>query len=106
MLLTSAYTEADDWLFSYFHSKSTSNQEHLNDQTYDAMVDKERTIVNDDDRVKAIYDIQKYLAQQMYAPSSVGSFAYWAIQPRVQNYSFSDSLGKLTETYAKIWLKS
>jgi peptide/nickel transport system substrate-binding protein len=102
----SPYTEADDWLFSYFHSKSTSNQEHLSDSTYDAMVDKERTLTNDDDRVKAVYDIQKYLAQQMYAPSSVGTFTYTATQARVQNYCYSDSLGKATEMYAKVWLQS
>jgi ABC-type transport system substrate-binding protein len=101
----SPYTEADDWLFSYFHSKSTSNQEHLSDPTYDAMVDKERTIVNDDDRVKAVYEIQKYLAKQVYAPSSAGTFVWTATQPRVQNYSYSNSLGKATEMYAKIWLK-
>jgi peptide/nickel transport system substrate-binding protein len=103
---TSSYTEADDWLYSYFHSKSTSNQEHLNDPKYDAMVDKERTLVNDDERVKAVYEIQQYLAQQMYAPSTIGNPAYRAVQARVQNYSFSDSLGKSTEMYAKIWLKS
>jgi peptide/nickel transport system substrate-binding protein len=100
------YSEADDWLFSYFHSKSTSNQEHLNDPTYDAMIDKERTLVNDDDRVKAIYDIQKYLAQQMYAPCTGGTFIFVARQDRVQNYNFSNSLGNGTETYAKLWLSA
>jgi peptide/nickel transport system substrate-binding protein len=100
------YTEADDWLFSYFYSKSTSNQEHLSDPTYDAMLDKERTLLNDDDRVKAVLDIQKYLAQQMYASCTAGSYAYWAVQPRVQNYSFSDSLAKATENYAKVWLRT
>jgi peptide/nickel transport system substrate-binding protein len=99
-----SYTEADDWLFSYFHSKSTSNQEHLNDPALDAMIDKERTLVNDDDRVKAVYDIQKYLAQQMYSPSNIDPYGYWAVQPRVQNYCYSSSLGKSTESYAKIWL--
>jgi peptide/nickel transport system substrate-binding protein len=101
-----SYTEADDWLYAYFHSKSTSNQEHLNDSTYDAMVEKERTLVNDDERVKAVQDIQKYFAQQMYSPSGVGSYYYWAVQSRVQSYSFSDTLGKATEDYAKLWLKA
>jgi peptide/nickel transport system substrate-binding protein len=84
----SPYTEADDWLFSYFHSKSTSNQEHLNDPTYDAMVDKERTIVNDDDRVKAVDDIQKYLAKQLYATMRLctGSTAHRPKARRWQQY--------------------
>jgi len=41
----------------------------------------------------------------MYVPSTVGSYRYEFIQPRVQNYNFSDSLGKQTEMYAKIWLQ-
>jgi len=102
---TSPYTEADDWLFSYFHSKSLSNGEHLNDKDLDAMIDKQRTLVNEDERVKAVQDIQRYLADKMYVPSTVGSYRYEFIQPRVQNYNFSDSLGKQTEMYAKIWLQ-
>jgi peptide/nickel transport system substrate-binding protein len=101
---SSPYTEADDWLYSYFHSKSLSNQEHLNDPTYDAMIDKQRTLVNEDERVKAVLDIQRYLAEKMYVPSTVGSYRYEFTQPRVRNYNFSDSLGKQTEMYAKIWL--
>src|SRR5437763_4143007 len=50
------YTEADDWLYSYFHSKSTANQEHLADPEYDAMVDRERTVVDDGQRLKAVQD--------------------------------------------------
>jgi ABC-type transport system substrate-binding protein len=103
---SASYTEADDWLYSYFHSKSTSNQERLSDPTYDAMVDKERTLVNDDERVKAVYDIEKYIAQQMYAPSTVGSNSVVAVQPRVHNYCYSSSLGAATETYAKLWLNA
>jgi peptide/nickel transport system substrate-binding protein len=98
-------TDADEWLFSYFHSKSTSNQEHLNDAAYDAMVDKERTLVNEDERLKAVQDIQRYLADKVYAPSTVGTYEWAVVSPRVQNYQYSNSLGKNTETYSKLWLK-
>ena len=102
---TSPYTDADEWLFSYFHSKSTSNQEHLSDPKYDAMVDKERTLVNEDDRLKAVKEIQQYLAQQMYAPSTVGTFEWTALQPRVQGYQYtSNSTSRGTETYSKLWI--
>jgi ABC-type transport system substrate-binding protein len=103
---TSPYTDADDWLFSYFHSKSLSNGEHLNDPALDALIDKQRTLVNEDERVKAVQEIQKYIADKMYVPSTVGSYRYEFTQPRVRNYNFSDSLGKQTEMYAKIWLAS
>jgi len=98
-------TDADDWLFSYLHSKSTSNQEHLNDPDYDAMVNKERAAVNEDDRLKQVLDIQKYIAARLYAPSTGGTHNWVAVPPRVQNYQYTAALGMFTETYAKLWLK-
>jgi peptide/nickel transport system substrate-binding protein len=80
------YEEADFWLFTYFHSKSSSNQEHLKDPTYDAMVDKQRMVVNEPDRLNAIRDIQTYLADKMYVPNSVAPPQWSAIQQRVKNY--------------------
>jgi peptide/nickel transport system substrate-binding protein len=97
-------TDADDWLFGYLHSKSTSNQEHLSDPDYDAMVNKERASVNEDDRLKQVLDIQKYIASKMYAPSTGGTHQWVAIQPRVQNYQYTSALGWMTETYARLWL--
>jgi ABC-type transport system substrate-binding protein len=100
------YSDADEWLFNYLHSKSTTNQEHLKDQTLEAMVDKERTLVNEDERLKAVLDIQKYLAEKLYYVSSVGTYQWVGVQSRVQNYNYSNSLGKATESYAKLWLKT
>jgi len=97
-----SFSDADEWLFGYFHSKSTSNQEHLSDPAYDALVDKQRTLVNEDERLKAVLDIQKYLADKLYAPSTVGTYEWNLVLPRVQNYQYSDSLGKMAETYAKL----
>jgi peptide/nickel transport system substrate-binding protein len=105
MMFASAgsYSDADEWLYAYFHSKSTSNQEHLSDSTYDAMVDKQRTLVNEDERLNAVIAIHKYLAEKMYAPSTVGTYEWAVVSPRISNYQYSNSLGKYTETYAKAW---
>jgi peptide/nickel transport system substrate-binding protein len=101
-----AYSDADQWLFTYFASRSTSNQEHLKDPTYDAMIDKERTQVNEADRLKAIRDILTYFADKMYAPNSVSPPEWIAVQPRIHNYQFSSTLGIGTETYAKLWISA
>jgi peptide/nickel transport system substrate-binding protein len=106
MFNQSPYEEADFWLYTYFHSKSVQNQEKLKDPIYDAMVDKQRTVLNEADRVKSIRDILTYLADKMYVPNSVSPPQWSAIQPRVRNYQFSSSLGVGTETYAKLWLQS
>ena len=100
------YTDADEWLFSYFDSDSTSNGEHLKDSTLDSMIAKSRALVNDNDRLKAVEDIQKYIAQQVYVAPTVATYQWVMVQPRVQNYQYSSSLGKDTETYAKLWLKA
>jgi peptide/nickel transport system substrate-binding protein len=100
------YNDPDEWLFSYFHSKSTSNQEHLNDPMLDAMIDKERTMVNEEDRLKAVKDIQQYIADKAYAPSTVGTYNWVMVQPRVQNYNYCATSAKMQEGYAKLWLKS
>jgi peptide/nickel transport system substrate-binding protein len=99
-------TDADDWLFSYLHSKSTSNQEHLSDPDYDAMVAKERAAVSEEERLKLVLEIQRYIAAKMYAPSTGGTHNWVALQPRVQNYQYTAALGWMTETDAKLWLKS
>jgi peptide/nickel transport system substrate-binding protein len=99
------YSEADDWLFNYLHSKSTTPQENLKDPALDAMIDRERTLVNEDDRLKVVQDIQKYIADKMYLIGTAGGYHYAFTQPRVQNYGFSDGAGKFAETYGRLWLK-
>jgi peptide/nickel transport system substrate-binding protein len=103
---TAGLTDPDELLFSYFNSDSTSNQEHLKDPVLDQMLAKERTLVNTDDRLKAVLEIEKYIAQKVYCVPTVGSYRFLAIQPRVQNYQYSNSLGVATETYSKVWLSS
>lgn len=98
------YTEADEYIFSYFHSKSASNGERLNDSKLDSMIDKARTIVNETDRLKAYQDIQKYIAQQMYVVPTCGGGSYVVTQPWVANYNLSVQTDVFAETYSKVWL--
>jgi peptide/nickel transport system substrate-binding protein len=101
------YTDVDEYMFSYFHSKSTSNQEHLSDTALDAMIDKERSILNEDERLKALRDIQKYIAGKMYVVPSVSSFSYTVLKPAVHNYTVCSSTNRLFgETYTNVWLST
>jgi peptide/nickel transport system substrate-binding protein len=102
----SPYEEADFWFFNYFYSRSASNQEHLNDPKFDAMVDHQRTIVDENERVKAVRDIQVYMADQCLAPNFPGGSWWIFVQPRVQNYQWSNSFGEPTESFARLWLSS
>jgi peptide/nickel transport system substrate-binding protein len=100
------FTDADEWIFSFFDSKSTTNTGNVRTPELDAMIAKERTLLNDDERLKAVLDIQKYVAQQMYQVPTVGTYQWTFLNPRVQNYQHSTTNGVMTETYAKLWLKA
>jgi peptide/nickel transport system substrate-binding protein len=102
----SPYTEADEWLFAYWDSKSVNSHENLKDPKMDAMIDKERTLLDEGERVNAVHDIQKYVAEQVYYLPTLGPYAYMLLQPRVHGYQYSSSLGKFTETYTKLWLSA
>jgi peptide/nickel transport system substrate-binding protein len=99
--------EADEILYGYFSSKSTSNPAHLSDPTLDAMIDKERSTLNDDDRMKVVWDIQKYIADKMYViPTGGAAHAFYFAQPHVQTYAATNSFAFETETYAKLWINA
>jgi peptide/nickel transport system substrate-binding protein len=68
---TDGLTTVDDFLYGYFYSTSPTNIVRVKDTQLDAMLDKARGIVNDDDRLKAYKDIQKYLAGKHYELSAV-----------------------------------
>lgn len=101
----SAYTDADEFLFNYFHSTSTTNQEHLSDPALDAMIDKERATITENERLKAATDIQKYIAEQMYAIATVGPLTYTVVQPYVKNYRVGSQYGKFSEAYDQLWIE-
>ncbi len=100
------FTDADEWIFSFFASKSTTNTGNVRTPELDAMIAKERTLLNDDERVKAVLDIQKYVAQQMYQVPTVGTYQWTFLNGRVQHYQHSTTNAVMTETYARLWLSA
>ena len=51
------------------------------------MIDKERTIVSQEERWKACLDIQKYVADKMYMIAFLPQpYNHWALQSRAKNY--------------------
>jgi peptide/nickel transport system substrate-binding protein len=99
-----AFTEVDDFVFGYFHSKSTQNQVRLNDPSLDQMIDKARTEVDENTRLKAYLDIQRYVAGKMYIIPVGWGLGFWMVNSRVQNYQQGSLTGVGVETYSKVWL--
>lgn len=98
-------TTADDYLFKNFHSQSTSSASRVHDSAIDAMIAKERTIVNDEERLKAVLDIQRYIAGQMYTLAGLPhGYTYTLVSPKVSNYLSGETYGVGTSTWAQLWL--
>lgn len=66
-MISSAYSmgaDAHDALQKMYHSKGGRNFAGFNDPQFDAMLDKERSIFNIDERKKAVADMLRYLNDQ------------------------------------------
>ena len=103
--ITSGFDDADEVIFNYFDSASSLRNTALKDPKLDAMVSKYRSILNEDERVRAEIETQKYLASQLYLVDGMTTpFTYWLVQPWVANVNYGISYGTFTETYARLWL--
>jgi peptide/nickel transport system substrate-binding protein len=102
--------DPDGRIFDYFHSRSLVGAEHLKDPQLDAMIDKERTIVNQGERYKACLDIQQYVADKMYFIGFMpGPNSHEALQPWLRNYYPTGVGGTVggtgSESISRIWLE-
>jgi len=102
----SGYDSADEFLFNYFSSKATAALAHLNDPDFDSMQSKARALLDENARTKAYLDIQRYLADKMYAIAGLPQgYVYVMAQPRLQNYQQSSGYGFGTETLSKVSIR-
>ncbi len=100
------YVDIDQYLFAFYSSKSERRNTPINDATFDATITKARAIINEDERLKAYMDIQKYLMDKMYFVAGWPEEPrYRLVQPWVQNYSFWANYSFFTDSYTKLWLK-
>jgi ABC-type transport system substrate-binding protein len=67
------------------------------------MIEKARAILNEDERVAAYLEIQKYLADQVYCVTgNPNGLTNTFVQPRLRNYTLGDAYG--TGTWSQVWL--
>jgi peptide/nickel transport system substrate-binding protein len=105
--MAGGYTDIDEFIFSFYDSQSARRETHLKDPQFDSMLDKARTVVSADERLKAYRDIQRYLIDKAYYLTGYpGQSIFTMVQPRVRNYNFCNTWGYLTESYAQLWLNA
>lgn len=103
----SGYDEVDEYMFNYFNSKTTSGLARLKDPDFDSMQAKARAILDETQRTAAYLDLQRYLADKMYAIAGFPQpYVYTMVGPRVHNFQKSSNYGVGTEEMSKAWIKA
>jgi peptide/nickel transport system substrate-binding protein len=80
-----ALTNVDDFVYGYFYSTSPTSIVRVKDPELDTMLDGARALVNDDGRLKAYKDVQRYIASRVYADGLPFGYNYTLNQPWNQN---------------------
>ncbi len=98
-------TTVDEHLSGWWYSKSTTNMSRLNDPKLDAMIDKARTLLNEEEQLKAYKEVQKYILDNVYCLCGlVNGLGYTLVQPRVRNFTLGDGFGPGPNVWGKLWL--
>lgn len=99
-------TDVDEYLYGWWHSKSTSSISRLNDPMVDALIDRGRTLLNENERVKAALETQRYMLEKTYSACGTPSgLDHTMVQPWLRNYTVGDNYGIGTSAFAQAWLK-
>jgi peptide/nickel transport system substrate-binding protein len=100
------WLEPDDYLFPYFHSTGPKNSFNLSDPTLDQMLDAQRQEFDRDRRRELVYEIQRYLLDNVVARldwvSEIDRGTQW---PYLKNQHYAPWFGDLFNK-ANVWLDS
>ena len=97
------YIEADEWLRAQLYTEASRNRFNLSDPELDAMLTEQLTIIDEDERVEAVHDIQRYVGEHALGYLPVWNYpAQVMVSGRVADY-FPDSRYGYYE-YRLLWL--
>jgi ABC-type transport system substrate-binding protein len=102
--LETPFTEPHDFLFNMYHPSGTRNHAGINDEKLTAMIEQQMRTLDRAERKKQIYDIQRYLADQMYYPPGVAPYRTAALTPQVHDLFPRSDYGFGAEVVPKLWL--
>jgi peptide/nickel transport system substrate-binding protein len=102
--LETPFTEPHDFLFNMYHPKGTRNHAGVNDAKLNEMIEKQARTVDKADRKKQIFEIQRYLGEQMYYPPNAASMRSAGLAPNVRDFYPRSDYGLGAEITPKLWL--
>ena len=102
--LETPFTEPHDFLFGMYHPKGTRNHAGVDDPKLTAMIEQQARTLDHADRKKQIFDIQRYLTEQMYYPANSTGIQTAGLSGAVRDYYPPSDFGRGAEVYPKLWL--
>jgi peptide/nickel transport system substrate-binding protein len=102
--LETPFTEPHDFLFNMYHPNGTRNHAGVNDAKLNAMIDQQTRTLDKAERKRQIFDIQRYLAEQMYYPPNAASIRTAGLSPQVRDFFPRSDFGLGAEVLPKVWL--
>jgi peptide/nickel transport system substrate-binding protein len=102
--LETPFTEPHDFLFNMYHPNGTRNHAGVNDPKLTAMIEQQQKTLDRAERKKQMFDIQRYLGEQMYYPPQSTGMRTAALQPYVKDFYPRSDFGLGGEIVPKLWL--
>jgi ABC-type transport system substrate-binding protein len=102
--LETPFTEPHDFLFNMYHPNGTRNHASVNDPKLTAMIEQQMKTLDRPTRKNQIFDIQRYLADQMYYPPQVAGMRSAGVAPYVKDLYPRSDYGFGAELAPKVWL--
>jgi ABC-type transport system substrate-binding protein len=102
--LETPFTEPHDFLFNMYHPKGTRNHADVNDPKLTEMIEKQATTLDKAERKKQLFEIQRYLGEQMYYPPHAVSMRTAAFSPNLRDVYPRSDYGIGSEVVPKLWI--
>jgi ABC-type transport system substrate-binding protein len=98
------FNEPHEFLFLMYRPGGPRNGSGVNDPKLTEMIEKQQRTMDQAERKKQIFDIQRYLAEQMYYVPTATGFRSMAYQSYVRDAYPRSDFGLGAEVIPKLWL--
>lgn len=102
--LETPFTEPHDYLFNMYHPSGTRNHANIDDSKLTALIEQQMRTLDRAQRKQQIYDIQRYLADQMYYVPGPVNYRTAGFPPYVHDLFPRSDYGFGAEVVPKLWL--
>jgi peptide/nickel transport system substrate-binding protein len=102
--LETPFTEPHDYLFNMYNPGGTRNHAGVNDEKLTAMIEQQMRTLDRNQRKQQIFDIQRYLVDQMYYVPGVVNYRTAGYSPQIHDLFPRSDYGFGAEIAPKVWI--